>query len=130
MQSVEIEMNEDKKLIWIFNADKGMINTIRDFFKKVINPEDYQCNLCGLTFGNFSMRKEWKSFIEGIPIPSEFLHRDEFLEQYDLKDAKFPSAYLKEGNELNVLIPEEELSKVPSLEDLKNLAKEKLKAFS
>ncbi len=84
---------------------------------------------CAVTFGSFSMRNEWKSFIEDLPIPSEFLHRDEFVEQHEVKDPKFPSAYIKIGDDLTLLIPEEELSKVPSLEALITLTKDKLNKF-
>jgi hypothetical protein len=120
-------LSENDKLIFIYNADAGAINAIKDFFKKIIKPDDYECNLCGLTFGAFAMRKEWKSFVEDLPIPVEFLHRDEFLEQYSIEDPKFPSAYLKKDGVLTLLVPEEEMSKVETLELLIDLVKEKLK---
>ncbi len=117
------------KILFVYNADAGMINSIKDFFKKAINPEEYQCNLCGLTYGNFAMKNEWKQFVNQLPYPSEFLHRDEFLEKYAVDDPKFPCAYFKRNNELKLLIPEAEMSKVPSLEALETLVTKHIEAL-
>lgn len=43
------------------------------------------------------MRPRWRSFVEGLGVRVEFLHRDEFRERYG--EAGFPSAYI-EGESL------------------------------
>lgn len=45
---------------------------------KVFPPKTYACNLCGITYGALSVKKEWAQFIEKLPLETEFLHRDEF----------------------------------------------------
>ena len=119
--------NSGNKLIFIYNADSGLINTVKDFWHKALRPSTYQCNLCQTTFGTFGVKKEWKSFIKDLGIESEFLHRDEFLEKYDIKDAKYPSAYVLKNGNLTLLITQEEMNKVATLTEMEDLVYSKLK---
>ena len=76
------------------------------------------------------MNKSWKSYINDLDIPTEFLHRDEFEKKYDVKDAKYPSAYLRNGSIMKVFITVDEMNKVKSLDEMKDLVSKKLKASS
>jgi len=42
--------------IFVYNADSGPINGLKDYFHKIIKPETYECNLCAVTFGNFLVK--------------------------------------------------------------------------
>ncbi|MBY9012633.1 MAG: hypothetical protein KGD70_09695 [Candidatus Lokiarchaeota archaeon] len=119
--------NNDDKLIFIWNADSGIINTVKDFWHKALRPSTYQCNLCQTTFGTFGAKKEWKSFINDLGIDSEFLHKDEFLEKYDVKDAKYPSAYILKNGNLILLISQKEMDSVETLEEMEELVSSKIK---
>lgn len=66
------------KLIFIYNADSGPVNTALDIAHKLFSPETYSCNLCQLTHNTFSERSAWKSFRESNPVAMVFLHKDEF----------------------------------------------------
>lgn len=68
------------KLIFIYNADSGPINTALDVAHKLFSPNTYSCNLCMLTHDTFVERSAWKSFREAQSVPMVFLHKDE-LEQ-------------------------------------------------
>ncbi len=70
-------------LMFVYNADSGMFNTLSDMAHKVFSPRTYSCNLCALTHSTFSMRDEWKEFIESLGVELEFLHRDEFRKRGD-----------------------------------------------
>ena len=118
-------MNE-KKLVFVYNADSGVVNIVKDFWHKLLRPSTYQCNLCAQTFSAFGMRKDWKRFINNLDIESEFLHKDEFEEKYQVSDAKFPSAYLKNGTSINLLINQEEMDGVKSLDEMEALVMAKL----
>jgi hypothetical protein len=122
-------MSEKKKnkLIFIYNADSGLLNTVKDFWHKALRPSTYQCNLCQTTFGTFGAKKEWKSFISTLEVDTEFLHKDEFLEKYDVQDAKYPSAYLLEDGVLMLLISQEEMDKVTTTNEMEDLVSSKLK---
>ena len=123
-------MSENKSLIWIFNADSGAINSMKDFFKKIVKPNEYECNLCSVTFGALGMDREWKQYVSELPIDSNFLHRDEFEDLYDVKNAKYPSTYLRQNSEMRLFISHEEMNSMKSVEELENLVDKKLKEFN
>ena len=114
------------KLIFVYNADSGVINIVKDFWKKALKPSSYECNLCMQTFGTFGMKKDWKSFIKDLNIDTEFLHRDEFEVKYKIKDAKYPTAYISDNNNLTLFISDEEMNAVKSLDEMEVLVMGKL----
>ncbi|MHA1884944.1 MAG: hypothetical protein ACXAAI_11665 [Promethearchaeota archaeon] len=118
-------MNE-KKLVFVYNADSGVVNIVKDFWHKLLRPSTYECNLCAQTFSTFGMKKDWKKFINKLDIEAEFLHKDEFEEKYEVSDAKFPSAYLKNGKSIDLLINQEEMNNVKSLDEMEALVLGKL----
>ena len=125
MKSSEIE------LILVYNADSGFFNIIKDALHKTVSPSTYQCNLCALTYGSVRMKDEWKTFIAKLEIPTEFLHRDEFLRRlkthpHIVKDVKFPSVFLNKEGKISLLITHDEINKCKTLTDLMNLITEKL----
>jgi hypothetical protein len=118
-------MNE-KKLVFVYNADSDVISIVKDFWKKVLRLGSYQCRLCGVTYGAFSMKKDWKNFIKNLNIDTEFLHRDEFVKKYKIKDAFYPSAYLVHKNQLTLLISHDEINSVKDLDEMEALVLTKL----
>ncbi len=118
-------MNE-KKLVFVYNANSGVISLVKDFWKKILNPSSYECNLCFQTFGAFSMKRDWKKFINNLNIDTEFLHRDEFEMKYRIKNALYPSAYLEQNAELKLLISREEMNSVKNLDEMEALVLRKI----
>lgn len=120
----------NKKLLLVYNADSSLFNQVGDFIHKTISPKTYPCNLCSLTYSGASMKKDWKEFVNSLPVKVEFLHKDEFLKLYpDRQNTTFPIAFVKEENLLIEFISTNEINKQKSLEDLKTLVKEKLANF-
>ena len=122
-------MSSEKKLVFIYNANSDFINLFKDFWHKLLKPSTYQCNLCLQTYGNYGMKKEWKKFINGLNINVEFLHKNEFEEKYKISDVKFPSAFIEQYDSLDLLISQNEMNAVNSIDKLKNLVDSKLKDF-
>ena len=104
------------KLIFVYNADSGLMNTLMDIGHKAISPQTYDCNLCGLTFGVLSEHKQWKKFREASDKEMEFLHRDEFEKKYE-KKFDYP-VILKQDEDLKVAIPKTELNQIKTLDEL------------
>ncbi len=105
------------KLVFVYNADSGLINTLIDIGHKAISPQTYECNLCGLTFGLVGEHKQWKKFREESNTEMEFLHRDEFEQKYSRK-FEYP-VILKEDNDLSVMISQAELNEIKTLDELR-----------
>ena len=117
---------EDKELIFIYNAKSGFINELVDFAHKIISPETYDCNLCAITYGAFTMKKRWADYIQSLPINSVFKHQDKLYEN-KLKNVKLPSVFLRNGIELKELISSSEINKLNELQQLIKILDKKLK---
>lgn len=118
--------NNKPNLVFVYNADSGLFNTLTDIAHKVFSPDTYSCNLCMITHDNLSMRSEWKEFIEQLDLTLEFLHRDEFIHQYKMKDAQLPCIFSKDENGLSVFISTDEVNACKTVEELKQLIQKKL----
>ena len=104
------------KLIFVYNADSGLMNTLMDIGHKAISPQTYECNLCGLTFGVVSEHKQWKKFRESSEAEMEFLHRDEFEKKYG-REFEYP-IILKKDTSLDVAISKTKLNEIATLDEL------------
>lgn len=109
------------KLIFVYNANSGFLDQLLDSAHKIVSPATYDCNLCAITFGNFTEDKLWKAFREHSEVEMQFHHKDEFLKEYNSKwlpKYNFPLILIQEGMELNYFITSEELNEMSSSEVL------------
>lgn len=107
------------RLIFVYNANSGRLNTILDSLHKITNPSTYQCKLCALTFGYFSEDKIWKDFRATSEIEMNFYHKDEFLSKFRSKwlaKFEFPLIILEQNGELELFLSSEELDKIDSVD--------------
>ena len=120
-------MDKNSGLVFVYNADRGFFNMMADISHKVLSPSTYPCNLCALTHGAFSMRKEWRDFLAKIKPPFTFLHRDEFRKEFKLED-ELPAIYIQDlrTEELRPFIDATTLKTLTGLEDLKHMISDKL----
>ena len=84
------DVHEDLQLLFVYNADSGLINAARDLVHNTVRPRTYACNLCALTFSGLGMRSEWARFVEDLGVPVFFLHRDELWDGYCVDDVPLP----------------------------------------
>ena len=73
------------------------------------------------------MKKDWKNYIKTLDVTVEFLHRDQFLKQFDVKNAKFPSAYLRRDSKLELFITQDEMNELQSADELIRMVNEKMR---
>ena len=123
---------ENKKpiLIFVYNADSGLFNSLTDLAHKLFSPQTYQCNLCALTYSTIGMRRDWKAFIENIEFPLLFLHRDEFYRQYKHTEADLPAVFVLEDDRVQVWISADEINGLPSIDALKALIIKRLRSLA
>lgn len=114
-------------LIFVYNADSEFFSLVSDFAHKIIAPETYACNLCKLTYGNFFIKKDWKDFIENLRIEKLFYHKDQFYQKYpDFAGLTLPAVLVFRNGTISEIIGAEELNRLNSLNDLKNLLLQRL----
>jgi hypothetical protein len=114
-----------KKLLFVYNADAGVANAIKDSLKKSLTPKKYECALCQITYGVAFMKPEWKKFIQSLPYEIEFLHRDEFTKQYGTQ-YKLPAIFSFENKKLIELVSVKDIESAGDLSELKEVVSRKL----
>ncbi len=112
-------------LIFVYNANSGMLNGMWHSAHKLLSPSTYECSLCAITHGNFGPHKAWSEFLEQLDYPMEFLHKDELKEQYNYEVA-LPAILQSNNQQLTPFITAETLNAVKTLEELQALLTEKL----
>ena len=110
------------KLIFVYNADGGIFNMLKDLVHKNISPETYQCSLCAVTWDNLGMKREWKQFVNGLGREVKFLHRDELEKEHGIMGIPLPAAFVHcMDEEPELWLDAERMNSCKSLEDLKQL---------
>ncbi|MCD4822459.1 MAG: hypothetical protein K8R11_10435 [Methanococcoides sp.] len=110
----------ENTLVFVYNADSGLINEMKDYVHKIVSPSTYGCNLCAITYGNTGIKDEWSSFVDDLGIPVKFLHKDEFYETFSEKGS-FPCVFLENSNKLDLFISSDEINNFRTLEELMSL---------
>jgi hypothetical protein len=122
-------MNRPRQaLVFVYNAAGGIFNALADLAHKTLSPETYQCHLCALTHSTFGMRQDWKRFLETLGEPTEFLHADELKQRYGISGVPLPAIFRKAGGELEPWVDAGEINACRTVEDLKRLVSERLRA--
>ena len=100
-----------KELIFIYNTKSGFVNELVDFAHKIISPQTYECNLCTITYGTFTMEKSWANYVQSLPVKSVFTYKDKLVDK-KLKKIKLPAVFIRDGEELNELISANEINNI------------------
>ena len=108
------------KLIFVYNADSGLFNTVTDIAHKMLSPKTYSCNLCALTHGHFKIKEEWVQFLKEVDAELEFLHRDEFLQKHNQPNTELPAIFIEENGELSPWLDQTIINQIKTLDDLKS----------
>ena len=119
------------QLVFVYNADSGLFNTVSDIAHKILSPGTYSCQLCALTHGYFSVREEWVGFLQQLNAECTFLHRNEFKSAYPQETLELPAVYVKkESGELEILMDKETIEACKNLGHLKRMLQEKLQRLN
>ena len=110
-----------RALVFVYNADSGVFNTLADAAHKIFSPQTYQCNLCALTHSAVGMRREWRRFLDGLDTPLEFLHADELKARYGVAGIPLPAVFQRDGEKVEVLLSADAINACRTLEELKRL---------
>lgn len=116
-------MPTEHGLLFVYKADSGLFNTATDIAHKVISPETYECQLCALTHGYFTMRKEWADFLDGLELPCEFRHRNELDDAPGVDPESLPAIYRWEGEAWQLCAGPQQIEACEALTQLQELVK-------
>lgn len=118
-------------LIFVYNANGGLLSALGDAVHKLASPATYPCSLCALTYGAVSKRPAWRAFLARVGLSALFLYRDEFRADLDTRDLPLPAILLgDDGPAPEVLVSAAELDALPDLASLIALIEARLGAVS
>jgi hypothetical protein len=106
------------EIILTYNAKSGLKNAILDSLHKIFSPSTYPCNLCTLTYGNFSENPNWKNFRTQSKLQMSFYHIDEFEAKFGKLNYRYPVALLHQNKTFDTLISPEEFKQFKNTEEL------------
>ncbi|MEM7187654.1 MAG: GTPase [Bacteroidota bacterium] len=109
------------ELLFVYNAKSGLLDKLIDGAHKIVSPSTYDCNLCAITFGNFTEDELWKAFRQHSDIPMQFWYKDEFKQEFRSKwlpKFEFPIVLVAQDGNLEPLITTAALNKLTSAEEL------------
>lgn len=112
-------MTEIPQLIFVYNADSGLFHLLADIGRKLLSPGTYNCSLCSITHGYFTEKREWRTFLDSLPVNCTFLHRDEFQQLYPYEKTPFPVIMRRTGHDLNACLDAKELNSCANLAELR-----------
>lgn len=110
-------MRNYMKILFVYNADSGLLNALKDTIHKAVSPKTYACNLCRVTYGAISTQDEWKEFIAELPHDVSFMHRDEFIRTYPDVSVHLPAVFSVDGSP-QVLVSAKEMNGAKTIRDL------------
>ena len=117
---------DESELIFIYNAKSGIVNEFLDFAHKIVSPSTYNCNLCAISYGNFTMKKKWSDYISSLPVRSTFTYKDK-VSEYGYNNIELPSIIFRNGSRSKVIISSEEINKLKKIDQLINILSDRLK---
>ena len=117
-------MSNRRELCFVYNAQSGVAHALLDYVHKIVSPSTYACSLCGVTYGNLGMHREWAKYLRALPFKTRFLYKDTLPKH--LEGAALPSAYMVENDSWIPVLGPEEMDAATDLEALIALCNKRL----
>jgi len=118
-------MSYGKTLLFVYNADSGMLSGVKDYCIIPKSSGKEPCNLSTMIHTPIGMKKDWKRFVRELGLPARFLTRNEFISEAGSGPITFPAILLNTGKDLLMVASSEEINMCRSLEDLISLVRQR-----
>jgi hypothetical protein len=115
------------ELVFVYNANAGLVAGMMDSVHKLVSPATYSCDLCAITYGLTSMDKTWRIWLRALTLPTRFYHRPDFKADWPEVTAPLPAIFVHRGNTLDTLVSASEFKAVESVNALIALLEQKMK---
>jgi hypothetical protein len=106
------------KILFVYNAEAGFLNGMMDSLHKTVSPETYECALCSITHGMFSMDKTWRAYLKSLPHESTFYHRKDFGEAFPNAYFELPVILLQRGEKFVELVSAKQMKEASDVNSL------------
>lgn len=117
------------RLLLVYNADSGIINALMHAVHKQVSPQTYPCSLCAITYGAVSMHREWRRFLDSLPMEVVIHHKDDFEEAYPGVNVALPAILIIDhGGAPSELVAADRLDATADTLELMDTVEESLNA--
>jgi hypothetical protein len=106
------------KIIFVYNADAGFLNGMMDSVHKIVSPSTYECALCAITHGAFSMDRRWRDYLRALPHDTAFYHRKDFASAYPGATIELPAVLLDQAGTLTTLLAAKDMNAKQDVDSL------------
>jgi hypothetical protein len=107
------------KLIFVYNADEGVVAGMMDSVHKLVSPATYQCSLCAVTHGIFRMDPKWRAWLKAAPFEIVFHHKPDFRAAWPVfAELPLPAVLIDRGTGPAPLLGADALASVKSVDQL------------
>lgn len=109
-----------RRLVLVYNAEAGLLAGALDSLHKLVSPATYACDLCAITYGLTSMKREWRDYLDGLGMDMVFHHRPDFRASFPAQaDWPLPLVALETEGRLALLLGPADFRGLTSVADLK-----------
>ncbi|OSZ72435.1 hypothetical protein CAP39_03595 [Sphingomonas sp. IBVSS1] len=116
-----------RRLVIVYNANAGILAGVMDSVHKIVSPSTYPCQLCAVTYGLTSMRREWRAFLDETGLETVFHHRPDFRAAFPhAADWPLPLVAVEDGGQLTQLVTAADFTAIPDLPTLIRVVRERL----
>ena len=116
-----------RRLVIVYNANAGILAGVMDSVHKIVSPSTYPCQLCAVTYGLTSMRREWRAFLDETGLETIFHHRPDFRAAFPhAADWPLPLVAAEDGGQLTQLVTAADFTAIPDLPTLIRVVRERL----
>jgi hypothetical protein len=119
-----------RRLVFVYNANAGLLAGALDSVHKTLSPATYACDLCAMTHGLLTMRPAWRRWLKSLTMPADFYHRPDFRLAFpELADEPLPLVGMLSDSDFTVILDSEALAKLTEVDDLVSTLQAKLAAY-
>lgn len=105
-------------LVFVYNAEAGVLNGIMDSAHKFFSPATYACDLCAITHGLTRMKPEWRAWLQQSGLDVQFYHRSDFRRDWPAADIALPAILIRESDRLRPIISASDLAQISDVGQL------------
>ncbi len=106
------------RLVFVYNAEAGIMAGIMDSIHKAVSPATYACSLCAITYGAFRMDPKWKAWLTTQPFETVFFHRPDFGSAYPGTHVDLPAILRDDAGTLTVLLGPADIAQAATVDKL------------
>ena len=104
-------------IFFVYNAKNDFPSIVGDFFHKSLAPKTYPCQLCKLTYGTFSKKKQWEEYLSSLKYNYQFVYKND-IKKLTYIDNQYPVILFGQENKWDILVSKEELNNCQTIEKL------------